>query len=164
MSVPVQIQILDRIGERLKSISSNNGYFSTVEKIERARTTPFKNGDIPFLNYYPVNDEENKPLNTAEVERILTVVVEYYDLTRDRIFTDVAAELAMDVRIALERDVSAPLVTDNPSTRLGKLVSGVKFDTSFPAIGEGQKPYAGSILTIDITYKVSRHDLFTLIT
>jgi len=161
--IPVQTQILDVVGERLKNITEANGYFTTLQKIERANLEPFKNQDMPAINYHMADDNLVKPINTAQHERVISVLIEYYTLTRDRIFTDIANELYADIAIALERDVSAPLVADQVSIRLGKIVARLEFETMTPAIGNGQSPYCGAIVLVRITYWVDRHDPFTLI-
>lgn len=163
MNIPVQTQIMDLVEVRLKNIAETNGYFSTLEKIERARTTPFKNGDLPAINYYYTGDVLEKPLNTGNEERTLVLIVEYYDDTRDRIFLDLADELTSDIKISLERDPASPLVSDQVSNLLGKKVMKLEFDTITPAIGEGQSPYCGTIMLINITYRVNRNDPFALI-
>lgn len=163
MPVPVQTQIMNLVEPRLKNISIVNGYFSELAKIERARLQPFKNADLPAMNYYYTNDVLIKPLNTGEEERTVVLVIEYYDTTRDRTFLDVSDELSADIKIALERDILAPKVSDQVSHLLGKKVMKLEFDTITPAIGEGQNPYCGTIMLVNITYRVNRHDPFTLI-
>ncbi len=163
MPIPVPTQILDLVEPRLKNMTVLNEYSVDLGKIERARLEPFKNGDFPALNYYVTGDILVKNINTAIEERTISLVIEYYDLTRDKIFLDLSNELAADVKIALERDASAPKVSDLVSHLLGKKVMKLEFDTITPAIGQGQNPYCGVVMVISITYRVDRHDPFTLI-
>lgn len=164
MSVPVQTQILDLMGARFLNISKVNGYFNDLKKLDRARLTPFKNPEMPGLNYYITGDTLDVPMNTGVNQRVMSVAVEFYTTTRDRPFSDVANELATDAIIALNRDPAAPTVADQDSTRLGKKVVKFETDTFTPAIGEGQTPYCGAVLIFIVTYRVSRQDPFTLIT
>jgi len=155
MTTP-QIQILNIIGERLANIKTANGYSVTVQKIDRARLKPFKNGDLPSINYYFTSDDLAKTLNTQVEERILTCTIEFYDITRDKIFSDIASELMMDVKIAIDRDILAPLVADLPSFRLAGLASKLEYASMTPVIGDGQTPYCGAVITLTIGYKVKR--------
>jgi hypothetical protein len=162
MTTP-QTQILDVIGARLANITIANGYSVTVQKLERARIKPFKNGDLPFINYYFIGDELANTLNTQFEERSLSCVIEFYDITRDKIFSDVASELMMDVKIAIDRDTAAPLVSDLPSFKLGGLVSKLECSSMSPVIGDGQSPYCGSIINLSTNYKVKRDTPFTIL-
>lgn len=161
--IPVETQIMDIIGARLANITTGNEYFSTVQKIERARTAPFKNADLPALTYYYSTDILVKPLNTSVEERSISVIIEYYDITRDSIFLDIASQLAADIKIAIERDLLAPKVSDQVSNRLGKKVMKLEYDSITPVIGEGQSPYCGVIMVLSVSYRIDRHDPFTLI-
>jgi len=150
--IPVITQIMDAVGARLANISEVNGYNTTQKKIERATLSPFKSGDIPALNYWYDADTRTNAGGGFE-ERSVDVLIEYHAKNRDRPFTDVAAELAADVWVALWRDVSAPAVTDPVSSKLGDLVSGMLLQEAQPQIGEGQTPYCGVLMRVSITYK-----------
>jgi len=164
MSTPVQTQILDEIGNRLALITTANGYLArTPKKIERSRMTPFKAGDLPFINYYSTGDTlVGKEYGTFE-KRVMSVVIECYDQTRDQVFDDLAQKLGANILVAINRAVSAPAVSDNPSVRLGDLVTQVEAVSITPAISEGQKPYVGIVIVLDITYKVDKLNMFTLV-
>ena len=164
MSIPVQTQILDIIGARMALISVSNGYFSTLGKIERARLKPFKNGDMPAINYYYTGDILVKTIHNGVTERGMSVIIEYYDTTRDEVFTDLADKLSTDIQIALERDVLAPLVSDPVSSSLGGKVARVEVESITPAMGAGQAPYCGTVVILNVFYKVAKHDPLTLIT
>jgi len=160
---PIATQILDLVGSRLANIKIENGYFNTLIKLERARLQPFKNQDMPSINYYSTGDSLVKPLNTSVSERTVEVMVEFYTTTRDRVFTDLANELSTDVMIAIERDPVSPNVSDTLSPRLGFKVMRVEVPSITPVIGEGQKPYAGCVLNISITYRVDKNDPFVML-
>lgn len=163
MSTPVQTQILDLIEDRLGNISITNEYFTDVIEIERSRLEPFRNGDMPAINYYSTDDVFIKNINNGISERINSCIIEFYSTTRDRIFTDLANELSTDVAIALERETANPLVSDIPSPRLGGEILKMEVESITPAIGSGQTPYCGAIIVLNITYKVNRDNPFVLI-
>lgn len=164
MSIPAQTQILNEIGLRLVNITTGNGYFVDLERLEKASLEPFQNQDMPAINYYATGDILSKKLTNGVRERIVSIVIEAYTSTRDRSFLDVANELGSDVTIALERSPGAPAVSDPVSHSLGDKVVQLEETENTPAIGKGQNPYCGSIIVLNVTYRVSRHDPFTLIT
>ena len=134
MGTPLQTQILDLVKSRLDNITEINGYSSTVEKIERAKLEPFMNQEMPAINYYYVTDEFEKQIYAGVSDRIVVVVIEYYDTTRDKVFSDLSSSLSSDVEIALFRDTLAPLVTDGVSDRLGGKVRKLDIESIVPAI------------------------------
>jgi len=164
MSTPIQTQILDLIGARLALITTANNYFTDVVKVERARLQPFKNRDMPAINYYYTGDSLTSTLSNGISERSVAIVIEYYESTRDEIFVDLADKLTSDVLISLERTIAAPLVADPVSSRLGGVVMRMEVESVTPAIGEGQSPYCGTVIQLNIFYRVARQSPFTLIT
>lgn len=163
MSVPAQTQILDILGARFGNITLANGYFNTVEKIDRARLKPFKNTDMPAINYYMTSDSIIEAQNLGFTDRNMTVVIEFYTVTRDQNFLTLANKMAADIQIAIERTAANPAVSDSVSNRLGKKVVKVELDTITPAIGEGQAPYCGVVISLSINYRINKNDPFTLI-
>jgi len=160
---PLVTQILDIIGNRLALINTTNEYFIDVERIERARLEPFRNQDMPAINYYSTGDGLVKPIHAGVSERSVSIVIEIYELTRDEIFSDLSDKLSTDVMIALERATTAPLVSDVVSTRLGDKIMSLLFSSITPAISGGQEPYCGAILVVDVVYRVDKNDPFVLI-
>lgn len=160
---PINTKILDLIEARLKNISVANGYFNDLIRIERAQLKPFKNQDMPAINYYTTSDEAADKVYQAVSERTVNVMIEFYSTTRDRIFTDLANELSQDVIIALDRDTTDPTIAGQLSPSLGGTVMRLTIPTINPVIGEGQKPYCGAIMIVAVTYKVNRSDPFTII-
>lgn len=160
---PVATQILDIIGDRLGNISIANEYFTDVEVVERARLKPFRNQDMPAVNYYSTNDTLVKPIHGGVSERLLSIIIEIYEMTRDEIFSDLSNKLSTDINIALERSASSPLVSDTISIRLGDVIMSLEFNSITPALGSGQEPYCGAIIAIDIVYRVDKNDPFVLI-
>jgi hypothetical protein len=163
MSIPIRTQILNEIGARLALMDIAAGYFTTVNKIDRARLEPFNGYDLPALNYWADIDTRIESGGGYE-EREFRVLIEYHDKTRDRPFCDVSDELAADVEIALYRSPAAGTVADNPSHALGGLVTGLFVDATQPEIGAGQTPFLGVILNLSITYKRRPDEPFTIVT
>jgi len=161
-AVPVQTKILHAIGDRLSNIKEDNGYYTTAIVIDRARLKPFSGDDIPAINYWAGSDNLVASGGNWE-EREVEVAVEYHAKTYDRPFSDVAMELASDINIAVNRSVEHPSVSDNPSRRLGNLISGLNVTSIVPAIGEGASPYCGALVTFVCKYRVSMTDPFNLI-
>ena len=158
----IRKQILDVIGSRLTNIKKANGYNETIldTSIRRASLTPFKNGDLPAVNYWPSKDVLEAKLHGRE-SRILPVTIEAYAVTRDVPFVDVAMSLEDDIAIALYRDTEAPLIGDNPSPALGGLVKSVTVLSATPVIGEGQSPWCGNIVELEIAYSIRLGQLNT---
>jgi hypothetical protein len=155
---------MDVVEARLANITTANGYFSDMATPERARLTPFNEADLPAINLWHGDDVYNPGASGGGFsERELTVVLEARDKTRDRPFVDVAAELASDMLIAINRDTASPQVSDQPSTRLGGLVSGIQLRTYTPELGEGQKPWCGATLVFAVNYRVQNTDPLTIV-
>lgn len=160
---PIATQILDIVEARLANITTTNGYFVDMATPQRARLTPFNDADLPAINLWHGNDERISA-GGGFVERSLLVLIEARDKTRDRPFVDVADELAQDIQIALNRDIAAPQVSDNPSTSLGGAVSSIQLRTYTPELGEGQKPWCGATMFFAVNYRVQTHDPLTIVT
>lgn len=163
MGVPVATQILAEVGRRLVLATTANGYANTIASVDCARITPFRDFDLPAVNYW-ADREETVDSGAGWNEYELAILLDARTRTRDRPFVDVAFELSADLWIALWRDPGAPLVVDQPSPRLGGLCTGLALLSSTPAIGEGQAPYCGTIMTLAARYKVAPSDPFTVLT
>jgi hypothetical protein len=154
MTSPVQLQILDVIGERL-ALSPN------IAKVERARVIPFRDFDLPAVNYWADGDRLIERGGGWE-ERELSILIDARTKTRDRPFVDVAFELGADLWVALWRDTAAPAVADTPSPALGGIVTTLRLDGLTPMIGEGQAPFCGVVLAVTAAYKLRPSDPFVL--
>jgi len=163
MNIPVITQILNEIGARLENISTTNGYFLDIEKIERARLTPLKNSDMPAITFYSGVNELREFKYGIDFKTV-TVTIECYTITRDANFNDLTQLLASDLEIAIHRSTSSPAVSDDVSTALGGLVEQLTINSSTPVMGENNKsPYAGAILSIEVNYKVKKGHPYVLI-
>ena len=153
MTAP-QLQIINAIENRLKLINVSNEYSYTVGRVKRATLKPFTDADLPAINFWPDGDQQiEKKYNW--VDRSLSVVIECYEKTRDKAFTDVAFELSSAVMVALLRSVDDPKVSDNPNLTLGGLVKSIEFVSITPQIGEGQTPWCGVVLNCNFNYRVA---------
>lgn len=157
-----QIEILDAIADRLAIIKKVNGYYTDVVSIKRATMKPLTDDDLPAINYWASTDDQLAK-GHGWVDRQLSVVIEFYQRTRDRAFTDVVFELASDVAIAMIRDPDNPLATDDPDLTLGGLVRSSQLNGITPQIGEGQAPWCGAVLNYSLIYRVSATNPLTLI-
>jgi hypothetical protein len=159
----VQQTILDEIGSRLASITESNGYSATVLKIERARLKPFKAGDLPFINYWPVQDAITERQYGKESHE-LSITIELHDRTRDEPFTDIAFDRAADIVTALARATDAPAVSDAKDLSLGGLITQFEFGNTLPIIGEGQTPFCGVIVEVIARYTTETANRFDIVT
>lgn len=155
--------ILDEVQARLNNIATTKEYDFTVESgsIKRASLTPFKPVDLPAINYYPAEDSLSSKAGGVE-NRTLTLLIECYTKEADRPFTDAALELSTNVLTALARSTTAPLVSDTSSPSLGGLIHGMTVEKVTPFIGEGQLPWCGVIITLNIDYRISIGNFSTL--
>ncbi len=162
MAIPIPTQILDEIGARLTNISTANGYFHDIKKIERARLEPFRNIDMPSIVYYYTQDVVSTEVYNSTDERVLTVIIEIDESTRDQNYIDVGSKLASDIAVALKRATTAPLVADMPSKLLGGLLSRYQVNSITPIFGSNDAPFCGAILSLSAFYFVDDKAPFTI--
>lgn len=156
---PAETAILDEIEARLKLISVANEYSRNIQKVERARLTPFKAGDIPAISFWPVRHSRSTN-EYGNDTHVLRVVVDVRDKTRDNNFADEAAGMIADVITAINRATAAPKVSDSASFELGETVEDLTMEDSAYQIGEGQTPWLGAIVEIEITYQSPVGDMY----
>lgn len=159
-----QLTILDAIENRLHNVTESNGYEIefTDSAIKRATLTPFKNGDLPAVNYWSSDDVLELKTGGKET-RILPVFFEVYGVTRDEPFLNTSLKLSNAVITGLLRDVGAPSVKDNISLALGELVEEITFLRVTPFIGEGQSPWCGAVIETAIRYNITVGDFSTIL-
>jgi hypothetical protein len=157
MTKPAVLQIADEIGLRLANMTIANGYSYDAGRIVRARIIPFRNSDLPAINYWPAFDEL-KDRQYRNETRTLDMRIEAYTTSRDDPFTDVAFELGNAVWTALNRAVAAPTVAADWSPNLGGLLRGFDLQQLTPVIGEGESPWCGCMLNLAATYKVDSYN------
>ena len=155
---PEDTTILDEVGTRLSHITSANGYNNEFKKIRRARLTPFKGYDLPAANYYhgSVTSEKTK---YGKLIKTMALVIETHSKTQDTPFIDLADELAADVVIGLFRATANPAVSDAVSIALGGIVEEFVFTGHSPFIGEGEKPFCGTLVNFNVVYETDIGDM-----
>lgn len=159
-----QLTILDEVHARIANITTANEYDIQLASgaIKRAKLTPFVNGDLPAVNYWPGSDILD--FKTGQMEtRQLSLVVEVYAITRDEPFTDVGIKIGNQVVTALFRSTDSPAVSSIPSPSLGGLVEELTINSLTPVIGEGQSPWCGAVLDISIRYNIEVGNFSTIV-
>jgi len=156
---PAETSILNEIEARLSSIKTSNGYSLTVKKVTRGRLKPFQPGDIPAINYWPV--EHTREDSEYDLDKhTIRVVVDMRDVTRDETFPDLAAKMAADIITALNRSTASPAVSDDEDPELGETVSALDLSSIGYQIGEGQQPWVGVVLEMNVVYRSDSSDMF----
>lgn len=154
-------QLLDLLHPRLEQVTTMNGYALTMQRVSRAKLTPFDfRQDLPAINYWPAATtlfSDGPELGYGYQLRDLSLTIEAYNRTSDRPFTDVAAELAEAIEIAMLRATSAPQPTAPAEWLLSASSSNAGYvfvDRITYATGQGQEPYCGCVLECRIRYKI----------
>lgn len=157
--IPAETQILDELELRLAGIKESNGYSVTLRDIERGKLTPFKGEDVPAVNYWPTTHSRIDAEYGLD-QHTLRVMIDARAKTRDENFPDVAAKLIADIVTALNRKPSAPKVSDDEDYDFEETVSSVLMTDSGYQIGEGQKPWVGALVEVEIVYDSASGDMF----
>jgi len=139
--------ILDAIDTRLKRVSTANGSLITLNKVTRARLSPFIDGDLPACNYWVTGDITDLSLHGAE-NHTLSISIEAYDKTHDRPFIDVAIDMHASIVAALNTETAGAY-----SPNIGGIVQKLEATDFTPIIGEGSKPWCGALLNITVNYQ-----------
>ena len=150
--------ILTEIETRLNNITTTNGYNYTVNKVELSRLEAFKGYDLPAIRFFPTAVTNERAAYDND-KRTLSISIYFYELTRDEAFTDVADKLAWDVVNALHRKDTHPKISDDPDYCLTGTVSDIVFQGYDYMIGEGQKPFCGTIVNFDIIFFTDVNDM-----
>lgn len=158
---PAEITIYDEIEARAENIQLSNDYWTGVAEIERSRLTPFTEGDWPQFSFWPIfNPQEND--NYGGEDHQLSVILGYFDQTQDEPFADLAAKLKADVIVAMHRATAAPAVSDPASHNLGGLVEAFTVKDVEYVINEGQTPYCGALIEVEIKYRSDMGNPFSV--
>lgn len=150
-------QLLDFVLLRLQQMTVANGYTHEFVQIKRATQQPFDLfDDLPAVNYYSSGSIVESRQHSYQ-HRDLNVVFEAYAKTQDDPFTDVASKLGDELETVLHRTPTSPQPGDanepfiyNGSTAVGEIY----IDDVVYAIGEGQSPYCGAVITARIRYQI----------
>ena len=145
------ISIMEIIEARLALITIGNGYNYTIINIKRASLKPWKSEDLPAINYWStgLNNSQN---DYGGDLREISLFIEAHTKTHDEDFMDVASKLASDIITALNRTPTVPTVAGAASYNLGEVVSDLVFEGYDHEIGEGQDPWCGVLVRINIKY------------
>jgi len=163
-------QLMDAVEARLRLITTARGYPITIgaSSVRRRDRTVWQPGDLPCVSFWVASDSRVEGWGGGE-HRSLELVIEVYGLVGDSDPPDVAQRLAGAVWTALLRNPTAnlgtgvgPLVSDEPDPRLGGIVGAMTCESIAFDSGEGDRPYAGALLRIAITYCRDESDPYTL--
>ena len=160
--VPAKKIIWDEIHNRLLQIKKENGYSIEVNRVERSHLEPFKASDFPAINYWPGTDQLVKKQGDKELREV-SLTIEIYDRQSEVAMTDKADQLEAEVKTAIWRSSLFPKISDIPSQNLGGIVNSFSFDSTTPAIGKGQAPFCGCVISVAISYRVSESDATKLV-
>lgn len=155
-------QIRDEFDNRLNNISVTNGYSTDITKIEKARTNPFDNDDLPAINFWKIDDSAEDKKYTRQ-QRTLRVGIEYYTFSNEDNVDTISDNFMTDLIISLYRDPNAPLVTDNPVPMFADKQFIMTVDLLRPIISQGSSPRLGVFAIISCTYAVNMLDPNTLL-
>ena len=165
MSTPIQEQILDAIEDRLKLVTTSNEYSFSVlpTSIRRKDRTVWNlDTDLPTINYWPGTDERLE--GTAGWEsRVLRAFVEIWSSDYDEDPPDLAFKLSSQVWVALLRTATNPKVSDDARPALNGLVTAMELSAIAYIPHEGERPLAGALMELAITYYLDPSDPFTII-
>lgn len=156
--MPAVTLILDMVEARLGNIRAERGYHTSPKKIDRARLKPFQGYDLPAINLWVTNLNVTSRQYRRD-KRMVSLFVEMHDMTRDNPFTSVAEKMAADIVHGLNRDITAPLLSDPVSRDLGGKVTSFDFKGYDYEIGEGQAPWCGVLVRFEISYQSDNTDM-----
>jgi hypothetical protein len=166
---PAEITIYNEIKARAWNIQESNGYQSTVQDVKVSSLTPFKGGDWPKFSFWPTSQSQVDN-EYGQEEHTLNIIIGYFDQTRDEPFSYMAAKMKSDVIAAMNRATSydsdsgqGPEIGHALSHDLGGLVSGFTVGRSEPIQDEGEAPWCGVLIEVEIKYKSEMGDPFSIL-
>ena len=136
--------ILDEIDMRLNRTTGIQ-----INKVTRARLSPFKDGDLPACNYWVTNDLIVSSQHGADTHE-LSISIECYDKTYDRPFIDIAMDMHAAITASLNSEIGGVYAPN-----LGDIIQKLEVIDFTPIIGEGSKPWCGALLNIKATYQTA---------
>ena len=165
MNLTAVQQILNKIEARLKNITIANGYNFDIAKVVKRfpfQALAFQTEDIPAIFFFPSGDTRIGAEYDIE-KRQLTVTIGIYYSSSDGELIDLAEQIGSAIHIAIHRAISAPLMTDNPSSNLGGMVSSMNLNLKLPLVSEEQRPWYGAQFEYIIEYETVNGDPFALV-
>lgn len=154
--------IRDEIFARLGNISVANGYSTDIATIEKGKVSPFEDDDLPAINFWKTDDLAESKKYTRQ-QRSLRMGFEMYTLSNDDDIDTISDNFMTDLFIALYRDPSKPLVTDDPLPMFVDKQFVVSFDVLRPIISQGSTPRVGLFAIVSFNYMINNLDPNTLI-
>lgn len=151
-------QLLDLLAPRFAFITTDNGYTEPMHSIERAQQTPFMMQDLPAVNYWAGGSTLETTRYKQQIWN-LGLIINAYTATRDAPFVDIASRLADEIIAAVQRLPAAPALSDAYNTGLlngsSERVGEIVFSAVDYAVGEGGKPYCGTLISGFIRYQIA---------
>ena len=145
MAEPIKEQILDNLKTALEAITTDNGYYNTLAKVERWEQDGNDKESIPCLFIHTGNESpENHPSMTSW--RTLTVHLELWTIHDKTVFADSTDELLN----RFSCDIETAVMADDQRGGLALSTDVANIDL-FETV-EGQ-PFCGVIVTLEIKYK-----------
>lgn len=154
--------IRDEVKLRLGNISIANGYSTDICVIEAGKVSPFDDDDLPAINFWKTDDLAESKKYTRQ-QRTLRMGFEFYELSSDDDIDTISDNFMTDFFIAMYRDPSKPLVTDEPMPMFVDKHFSTSFDVLRPIISQGSIPRVGLFAIVSFTYLVNNLDPNTLI-
>lgn len=154
--------IREEIFARLGNISLANGYSTDIRTIEKGKVSPFDDDDLPAINFWKTDDLAESKKYTRQ-QRSLRMGFEMYTLSNDDDIDTISDNFMTDLFIALYRDPSKPLVTDDPLPMFVDKQFVTSFDVLRPIISQGSAPRVGLFAIVSFNYMINNLDPNTLI-
>lgn len=158
MSTPLNTAIYNEIEARLANVTTANGYGNEFKRIARGRMKPFKSHDLVAVNFWATNLGSSREKYNKD-RRTIQVLFEIYDKTRDSEFIDICDSLAVDLVTGLNRETSAPKVSDDEDQDLGELANSFVFNGFDYQIGEGQAPWCGILAKFTVDFLTTSNNM-----
>ena len=162
MSIPATTQIMDKIEARLANITIANGYNFDLKKITRSKSGDFQNGDLPEVDFFVQDVTITGQKYNKDLKESVIFFRCFTNKTDKKALSDVSALLAADFVMALDRDISAPLVSDSRSRDLGGLVNRFYQTGEEYLIGDLSRPWAGVDMSFTAEFSTPIGDPYTI--
>lgn len=150
----VWTQIREEYYERLKNISTTNGYSTDIIKVEKGRVNPFEDSDLPGVNFWKTDDVANDKTYTRQ-SRTLRIGIEIYTCSEDDDVDVISDGFMSDLLISAYRSPNAPHVEDDPMPMFVDKQFSMSFDLLRPVISQGSAPRVGVFGIISFNYAVN---------
>ena len=145
----IQIHILDVLESRLLNMSLQSGYTIKFlsDSITRGALYPFRNGDLPAINYWTATDElvtESYGKQTRKLKLLFeayTIEIDDNNLNTGYLFSEQLS------RAITNRDIA-----------FNNVVGCVKINTLTPIVSAEGDPWAGVLIDASVEYTIDNND------